>query len=204
VLQASATREQVLKGLHNIATEVGPDDVFVLFLAGHGFAHRLQPNVFEPRSFTFAGPTFDVANPKATGIASQDLYDAIVAIPCRKILLLDCCHSGSANVLREFVPDGIGPVMLAACAANQLSYALPDLRHGAFSNSILEAFGGKFAEADADRNEELDIAELSSYMQQRVPTTVELARKVLGEEAVQTPQQFIPRNSGPLVLAKRR
>lgn len=197
-----ATKLAIIHQLRDLRDKVKADDLFVLFLAGHGYAKRIRKNVFQPASFAYACPTFDIANPKATGIAGDELYEEIVALPCRKLLLFDCCHSGSTNILRELAPEGIGPIMLAACSAHQSSYDIPFLGHGAFSNSILEATASKFADADKDKNDLLDIIELFDYISRRVPRTIELARPILGDDAVQTPQKFFPEHNESLDVAE--
>jgi hypothetical protein len=201
LLGRSATRRAILDRLKKLSRDVGPDDVFILFLAGHGYARKIRPNVFVPRSFVFACPTFDLRQPSETGVPGQDLYRAIAAVPCRKLILLDCCHAGSTNVLRELAPEGIGPVMIAACRANESSYDIPFLGHGAFTNSVLEALDAEFPSVDRDCNRLLTVAELLSYVTRRVPETVAIAKPVLGDDAVQTPQGFIPRRSALVPVA---
>jgi WD40 repeat protein len=192
LLEGEATRQSVLEHLQRLKDRVHPDDLFVLFLAGHGYAERIRDNVFQPRSFVYACPTFDISRPHETGVTGSELYQAISALPCHKLLLLDCCHSGSTNILRELSPEGIGPVMIAACGGNESSYDIPFLGHGAFSNAILEAMDAHFAEVDTNRDNRLSVRELFGYIDQRVPRTIELARPVLGEDAIQTPQGFLP------------
>jgi hypothetical protein len=201
LLEGAATRLAILTELGRLSSEVEPDDLVVLFMAGHGYAKKVRGNVFLPRSFAFACPAFDVEKSASTGIPSGDLYAALCSLPCQKLVLLDCCHSGSTNILRELSPDGIGPVMITACDAHQSSYDIPFLGHGAFTGSVLEALSNRFASADEDQDRLLNATELYGYAAKRVPETVALARSVLGDNAVQHPQPYIPRFGSSFPLA---
>jgi hypothetical protein len=59
-----------------------------------------------------------------------------------------------------------------------------------------------FAEVDTNRDNRLSVRELFGYIDQRVPRTIELARPVLGEDAIQTPQGFLPNPTTIDVIAE--
>jgi uncharacterized caspase-like protein len=202
-VEQQATRSAILDALATVSRQVKPDDRFVLFLAGHGYAKRERPNVYLPRTFSFACPTFDIEKPISTGLGASALHDALAAIPCQKMLLLDCCHSGSMDLIRELAPDGVGPVIMVACDSKENSYDIPFLGHGAFTNALLEAAGEKFSVADRDRSAVLDSDELFSYVRRRVPQTIELARPIVGADALQTPQRFPPGDVATTPLVQR-
>jgi len=202
LLEQSATRSAIIGKLQELRDTVRPDDLFVLFLAGHGYAKRIRPNVFQPRSFAFVCPDFDIASPQTTGIPGDRLYEEIIALPSRKLLLFDCCHSGSTNILREMAPERIGPAMIAACGAHESSYDIPFLGHGAFSSSVLDAIKVRFDDADQDEDKYLDTLELFEYVARRVPKTIQLAKPILGDGAVQTPQKHFPRYGDVLRVAE--
>ncbi len=164
----------------------------MLFLAGHGYAKPAGPKVYMPETFCFVCPDFDTSRPYTTGLHLADLSKLLARIPCRKLVLLDCCHSGSANPARDMTPDGVGPIILTACGANEESHDIPYLAHGAFTAAVIEALGDRFAAADMDKDGMLTVDELFSYVSQRVPKIVALSRSFLGDDAVQTPAAFIP------------
>lgn len=170
-----------------------PNDVLVLFLAGHG--QRLgdtakgtelipagaelsddpdDPNAaFKNVRFVFCCPDFDLNKPAAGSVAADELFDRLAAVNCRKLVFLDVCHSGGAteeNVLRRLLPHGQSPFVLAACEHGQKSYENPALKHGLFTQSLLEATGDEFRRADADSDGELTCDELVKYAQRRVRT----------------------------------
>ena len=195
LLDKAVRRETLVKFIGQISKNVAPDDLFVLFLAGHGYAKQHRNNVVEPETFTFVCPNFDIRRPYATGLHCAELSSALAMVPCRKLILLDCCHSGCTSVVRGLTPDAIGPVIITACGENEESYDIPYLGHGAFSNALVEALGDRFSSADVDKDSKLTIGELYHYVLQRVQKTVALSRPVVGENAVQTPQAFFPRAS---------
>jgi WD40 repeat protein len=192
LLNADATRKGLLASLDKLkAAPVKPDDLLVVFLAGHGdllgpggkprpalpagVAARGLPA--ENGQFVFCCPDYLPTKPGATALGAEELFDALATVNCRKLVLLDACHAGGAletNLLRRFIPNGQGPVVIAACDQNQLSFEDDTLGHGAFTYAVLEALGPKFR-ADRNRDGELSPAELYEYVADRVPV---LARDI--------------------------
>jgi uncharacterized caspase-like protein len=188
-----AKRAGLLAALDKLKdTPVKPDDLLVVFLAGHGdllgpggkprpplvagVAARGFP--VEVGQFVFCCPDYLPTKPAETALAAEELFDALAAVNCRKLVLLDACHAGGAvqtNMLRRFISNGQGPIVIAACDHNQSSFEDNDLGHGVFAYAVLEALGSKFRAADRDSNGELSPAELYGYVARRVP---ELARDI--------------------------
>lgn len=210
LLNEAATPEAILAKLRQLAQEVKPDDRLVLSLAGHGVSGDVLNNLvvkhqvdvvdrLAPGSFAFLGPKFDLRRPNNTAITGEDLYKAIAALPCRKLILLDACHSGSihASPVRELARDGIGPVILAASEPHQaaLEYAdLDDQRraNGLFTLAVIRALTEDFDLADRNRDGNVDTDELARYVRQRVRAYVDQLRKegIAKETDDQTPVAF--------------
>jgi hypothetical protein len=212
LLEQKATREAILDQIKVLASKVKPDDRVVIFMGGHGYADRNKAG-----SFAFCSPTFDIRRPDKTGVTSQDLYERLSALPCRKLLLLDACHSGDVlrtNPVRELTPDAVGPVILAACGPKESAVEDSDYRkHGLFTYAIHEVLteSPHFLAADLDRNGRLDTDELSAFVKNRVPILLEdvkvqiikrnaKAKQRLSDdelrdlkEATQNPIAFVPR-----------
>jgi WD40 repeat protein len=186
-----ATRAEILKQLKVLAERARPDDRIVLFLGGHGWADPKKPG-----SFTFCCPKFDIRQPAKTGITSQDLYQALAALPCRKLVLLDCCHAGDilkTNPIRDLTPDGVGPVILAACGPHEA--AVEDTavkKHGLFTWSIHEVLTRPelFAQADTDKDGTLDPDELAVFVKSRVPTLLEDVKQEILRKDTQAAQRM--------------
>ena len=192
LLNAKATRKGLLAELEKLKdAPVKPDDLLVVFLAGHGdllgpggkprppLAAGVAARGFpvEVGQFVFCCPDYLPTKPAETAISAEELFNVLASVNCRKLVLLDACTRGAVqtNMLRRFIPNGQGPVVIAACDHYQSSCEDNDLGHGAFTYAVLEALGTKFRAADRDSNGELSPAELYGYVAKRVP---ELARDI--------------------------
>ena len=175
---AQVTRARLLDRIKEVGAEAGPDDLFVLFLAGHGvLSEKLGP---AGGSWLYVIPQAADGTPlpKAAGkelladasLTDAALRDALAALRCRKLVLLDCCHAGAAgpgiagtaNAGGELAPDGFGPLVLSACQANEESYGVEadDGGNGLFTRRVAAALGPDFAAADADHDGRLTVGEL--------------------------------------------
>jgi WD40 repeat protein len=206
-----ATPEAILQQLHTLAKKVGPDDRLILSLGGHGIsADELNAFIKEgkidvvdklaPKSYAFVGPFFDVRTPNKTGLTGKDIYEAIIQLPCHKVILLDACHSGSikASPVRELTRDGIGPLILTACNEDEsaIEFSEADLlkrANGLFTLAVIMAMNEDFEAADLNKDNRLDARELAAYIPTKVEKMVQqLAKdKIAGlEDRKQTPQIF--------------
>jgi uncharacterized caspase-like protein len=184
-LDAQAGRAQLTASLAVIGDRVRPDDLLVVFFAGHG--DLLLPVVAPGGDmvagarggmggggrFVFCCPDYSPKNATGTAISADELFDALARVNCRKVVLLDACHSGQAaeaNVLRRLIPDGQGPFVIASCDQSELAYENPKLNHGLFTYAVLEALGSGFRKADADSDGTVSADELFEYVSARVPT----------------------------------
>jgi len=224
-LDVRATRRELLASLAATGARAKPDDLLVVFFAGHG--DLLNPGAggapggdVVPRptpvkgglvargtvagggQFVFCCPDYTPKNPAGTALSADELFDALAKVNCRKVVLLDACHSGQAadaNLLRRFVPHGQGPFVIASCDQGELSYEDPALGHGLFTYAVMEALGGGFRRADADSDGGVSADELYAYVAARVPQLM----KEIGKPAdTQNPICF-PRQPPRFVVVKR-
>jgi uncharacterized caspase-like protein len=199
-LDEKATRKELLAALDELARRAGPDDRCVVFLAGHGaFWDRGGQN-----TFLFCCPHYDPATPAETGLTSEVLCEKLAAIPCRKLVLLDACHSGeAANPVRQLTPGGQGPTVMAACDRNQSSYENKEFGHGLFTYAILEALGPRFKAAASDprRPGQLHAADLYCYTRTRLP---QLLRQIPLPENQQVPILYSPPDADDAPFAVRK
>ncbi len=199
LIDFQASRTNIRKELQTIANFAAPDDRVIIFFAGHGYAPKLHPgrrtSHHDPNRFTWVCPRFDVRKHEKTGITSEFLYDNLVSIRGRKLVLIDACHSGSVNKcnnVRALTPEGIGPPVIAACDAQQAAYEHEKLGHGLFTYALLEALGENFRKADRqEKYGQLDVEELGTYLVRRVPIILDRVRPYMGKEGP-TAQQ-VPR-----------
>ncbi len=191
---AAVVRKKLLADLAALKKVAKPNDMLVLFLAGHGqligrkkdekaVTEVIADAVVDPEKtytdirFAFCCPNFATGKPGDAIITADELYEELAGINCRKMVLLDVCRSGWAaktDVIRKFVPNGLGPFVLAACGPGQKSYENDDLKHGLFTAALTEAItvGAKknaaFPVADTDRDGTLSCQELFDYIRKRV------------------------------------
>ncbi|VTT97504.1 peptidase c14 caspase catalytic subunit p20 : WD-40 repeat OS=Microscilla marina ATCC 23134 GN=M23134_00154 PE=4 SV=1: WD40: WD40: Peptidase_C14 [Gemmataceae bacterium] len=194
VLEEAADRKGILAALADLKkAAVRPDDLLVVFFAGHG--DLLLPGGGPPDAapkelaarglardaglFVLCCPDYAPARPGATAVSCDELFEALAGVNCRKLVLLDACHSGGAagaNVLRRLVPNGQGPTVIASCDQGELAFEDDALGHGVFTYAVLEALGPRFRTADADSDGTVSTAELYGYLAERVPALVREVR----------------------------
>lgn len=165
------------------AAGVGPDDLLVIFMAGHGLINggREREYLFLCHDLQGGAVGLDdggqpVIRPD-DGIAWRDFAD-LDRIPCRKLVLVDSCHSGGlgresrGDAVREFQENMI--VVVAAAADDQSSLESEAWGHGAFTKSLLEALGGA---ADGGTGDPADgvvsLHEVIDYTLENVPRLAE-------------------------------
>ncbi|MBX3028065.1 caspase family protein [bacterium] len=170
---AQVTRESMLSGLSRFLGQAGPDDVAVLFVAGHGVRDLASG------SYYFLPYPATADSLLADGLRMSD-FDESLRIVRRNvravIVMLDTCHSGALGIpaAAAVSPDemarqmtaGEGFFLLAASKPGEQSKERPGLNHGAFTYALLEGIQGQ---ADADGDGVLSVSELFGYVARRVP-----------------------------------
>ena len=159
--------------LHEVRTRlkdnVKPDDLLVFFLAGHGIVDEsTRKYYFVGRDFTLAALNQQVF----TECISWDDFRLLADVPCRKVALLDTCHSGAIQPLRsrdlkaavrELQADVI--ITVTASTGEQRAAEKSEWQHGAFTKCLLEALMGK---ADQSRDGTVTLEELVPYVKESV------------------------------------
>jgi WD40 repeat protein/uncharacterized caspase-like protein len=218
-LNATASRAGLVSELEKLKeAKVKPDDLLVIFLAGHGdlltidgkappsppmgvIAARGLPA--DSGKFVFCCPDYSPAKATTTALSAEELFDMLADINCRKLVLLDACHAGGAtetNLLRRCIPNGQGPVVIAACDQSELSFEDDKLGHGVFTAVILDALGDDFRAANVNSDGKLTAAELYDYIAERVPAQVRKLRPGNTQNPICFPQ---PSTLRTFVLVKQ-
>jgi WD40 repeat protein len=190
MLDAKASRKSLTESLDALkkkqaAGRIKPDDLLVVFFAGHGDLLTPDGKLPPPAkagaarglsadwgSFVFCCPDYTPAKATTTTVSGEELFDALAGINCRKMVLLDTCHAGGAietNLLRRCIPNGQGPFVIAACDQSEKSFEDDKLKHGVFTYVVLDALGPRFREADRDTDGHLTPQELFAYVARNVP-----------------------------------
>jgi hypothetical protein len=176
-------RKQINLFLRNV--QVG--DTVLVFFSGHGFLDAQGQAFLAPKDC-------DRDNLGLTAFRADDLRDQLAQ--CRatqKMLVLDCCHAGSAKSgespglsgaeLGRAFRDARGLITLASCKRDETSQEWQEKGHGLFTHYLVQGLEGA---ADFDRNGLVDSDELYRYTSDQVPLTAQRMN------AQQTPVRFIP------------
>jgi uncharacterized caspase-like protein/ketosteroid isomerase-like protein len=167
------TRESILDSLERFLGQAGPDDVAVIFVAGHGVQDQASG------SYYFLPFAATAQNLVSTGLRMSD-FDEMVRVVRHNVrgvvVMLDTCHAGALQVSSPglFAADdptarmsaGEGFFLLAATKPGEDSKEEPALAHGAFTYALLEGLQGA---ADADGDGVLSVSDLFGYVARRVP-----------------------------------
>ncbi len=174
-----------------------PDDLLVLFFAGHGVLDA------ESGVYYFVGHDFKIADlleRRYAGCISWRDFHSLADIPCRKLVLLDSCHSGAIQPLRSrnlqaairTLEDDV-IFTLTASTGNQRSAENKVWQHGVFTKCLIEGLAGQAA-ASGERF--ITLNELAGYVERSVPQLTEGM-----QNPVAAPDEILPFTS--LRLAAR-
>jgi WD40 repeat protein len=214
IAEQNVTREAILAAVHD-AKEATPDDLFVLFLAGHGVQMPDGKNDwYYVIPYVKTGVPVAEANWTQSSLQDDELLRALTdELKCQPVVFLDCCHSGAAgrrlppaagvvNQTRSLRSHGFGPVVISACSAEELAWE-DEERGGYFASRIANALGAGFTQADTDGDGLLSAEEL--FRSVRIGVAEDIRGKAAdGEPIRQTPQMAPPAELLPgLILAGR-
>ena len=167
------TRESILDNMNRFLGQAGPNDVAVVFLAGHGVQELATGSYY----FLPHAATPDTL--LTTGLRMTD-FDEVVRVIRRNaravVVLLDTCHAGamrlaarslvSADDLPTRLSAGENFYLLAAAKPGNDSKERADLGHGIFTYALLDGLQGL---ADTDGDGFISASELFSYVARLVP-----------------------------------
>jgi MinD-like ATPase involved in chromosome partitioning or flagellar assembly len=171
LLDAAATRDNVVDHLTRFLNATEPADTVVVFFACHGYdEHLLLYN-------SVPGSIF------ATALRMRDLHEVFSNSRAQKVLLvLDVCFSGAVGgrtipnpesppptarieAQVDAVGSAPGRAILTACKAEEL--AAEDASGGHFTKCLVEGVRG--GSADLSRDHVIELTELYSYLAVAVP-----------------------------------
>jgi hypothetical protein len=196
LLDGDATAKAIVARLKSFK-KVQRDDWFILFLSGHGHAKESGQG-YEPGSFFYLCSDSNKKTPTSI-LTSRQLYDILAAIPCRKLVILDTCHSGAvdSNPLRDLMRDGVPFLIFSSCDPKQSSLEplvrddgtiAGEIRHGFFTQSILETIRSSAEAKGRNRMQRITARDLADSIRRRLKSIlVEYKQR----EDAQTPV-FLP------------
>ena len=171
LLDEAVSPEGLSTAFEEMGRQVRPHDTFVFFLAGHGKTHDGR-YYFLPRNYRHQGDE----KLATTAVDQENLQNWLAQITAQKsLLLLDTCESGSMTqtvaargleeqTAIERLSRATGQTTITA--STDTAPALEGYRqHGLFTYTLLEAM----ERADYDGNDEIEITEMISYVDKRLP-----------------------------------
>lgn len=209
IADEKATKSNISAALKEIEAEIGPEDVFVFYYAGHGVMGE-DPST---KNADFFIVTHDVTNLygdyaslKEKAFSATELMDNSVNIlAAKQLFVIDACHSGGA--LESFAQRGgarekalaqlarsTGTFFLTASQDIQFANEAGSLKHGLFTYALLEVLSGK---SGAAYDQKVTVNEVKSYVEDRVP---ELSEEYHG--SAQYPASYSFGQDFPLVIIR--
>ncbi|WP_350112502.1 caspase family protein [Nitrosomonas sp.] len=203
----NATIEKIEKAFADIAKRVEPNDVFVLFMAGHGMAWQGDYH-FIPWDAVYENSEALIR----ASLSQQKLADLLKRIPTAKsLIVLDSCSAGQfatdlaedkqlAMLTRSTIGDksAIDRLMRATgryvlAATTEKGYALEGHdQHGVFTWALLEGLKGH-ASPSGSSDGSISLDDLANYVRAEVPR---ITQQKWGFE--QIPMRLIQGDSFPI------
>lgn len=171
LLDRDATRDGVIAALERLGREVGPNDTFLMYLAGHGV--RAEPDdrfLFLPQDVEDASSWEAL---RRVAVTDETLVSLVSRIRARNgFLFIDTCFAGQITIdALANLGHETGRFMLAASSSVQEALDSYDGRNGVFAYAVAEALAGRAARDDRGVITALSLGE---YVSRRVS---ELARE---------------------------
>ena len=166
-----ASGEAIRGALTKLAGQVAPQDVFVLYLAGHG-ASLERDYHFIPADAVYTTS----AALHERSLTSDQFRKLLAAIPATKtVVLIDTCSAGGfgapagRGIGDKDAIDRLsrltGRAMIAATADERMAVE-GEGGHGAFTFALLKGLGGA---ADRNGNGTIEVRELADYVEEELP-----------------------------------
>lgn len=143
-----ATRANVLKAFEWLRQSVGPQDVAMLFMAGHGLNDGLGQYHFLPAD----GQHERLA---ATALSQGTIVSTLARVRGKTLLFLDTCFAGNTfgalsrlgrqteKMMNDLAASENGVVVFASSTGQEESEEKPEWGNGAFTKVLLEGLMGK-------------------------------------------------------------
>jgi WD40 repeat protein len=158
------------------------DDLLVIFLAGHGITDARS------KEYYFLGHEFrdeslaDIPPDYSACISRRNLR-VLDDVSCRKLIILDTCHSGAIRLSRSRDPKAAvrscqesAIFTMAATTREQLAAESKEWQHGVFTRTLLDGLAGE-ADKMGDSDGVVTLNEVVAYVQKVVP---ERAQEIAG------------------------
>lgn len=172
LLDKDATTRNIKKAFSEISKNSAPQDVVMIFLAGHGDKDGKG-------NYYFITCDTDKDDLFGTAFQWRDIEGGIEQISAQKVVLLaDTCHSGDVTkgrgvyedtqMLVEKLVKSSGVALLVSSTGKEQSLESKDWGGGAFTAAVCEALSNKDGKVDSDKDGGVSVLELQQYVTRRV------------------------------------
>lgn len=193
-LRRIPTRSNILATLKTwLSLPSRESDTVIISFSGHGIESEGQSYIMPIDAM--------MSVPEETAIELAKIKEWLKACPAKKkILVLDCCHSGAGKGLKGMgvatmsaikQPDGM--VTLASCDLQERSYEWEEKQHGTFTYFLLEGLKGA---ADSNNDGAVWASELNYYVWDKT-------RRWAADQGLQQNPVFVAAVSGYIELARK-
>lgn len=197
LFDSEVTKKNISEKFSELSSKIKTDDVFILYIAGHGTVHKDGDYYFIPADFRYKSED----EISLSGVSKTDLTKNLSLINASKsLVILDTCNSGA------FISDKGQRGMSEKTAIDRLSRATGHATivaagdsqsamegyngHGLFTYVLVEGLNGK---ADTNKDGFITLTELSNYIDNEVPN---LSYEKWGYE--QIPQRDLGKQDFPI------
>ena len=170
---------------------VSPNDLVVMYMCGHGLRDRRTNQWY----FVTADARYsDLMNDEYSDcIAFSDLA-ALAKLPCRKLAILDSCHSGAVQPIMDrndlksalrFLQDDV-VLTFTASEGDEEAVEESETRQGRFTNQLVLGLQGA---ADENNDAVVTLQEIVAYVTQTV--SEKSARERRSQHPTASPQYLL-------------
>ncbi len=149
-------------------------DMVVVFISSHGF-------LWKGEELRIQGADYKSENRWATSISyEKDLISVLENMKCKKLILMDACHSGKGGskdaasdvnaVIKKLNENRDAMTTIASSRGDEKSFEDDYWKNGAFTKAVKDALQG--GNADTDGNKVITVRELFDYLKKNVPEMV--------------------------------
>ncbi len=174
---SQVTKEQIAKKVNEIAQKVDVNDVFVLYISGHGITNDKDGDYYFIPYGCANGS--DVTKTAISQKIFKEIMSQIKAV--KSVILLDTCESGtmaSKDLLNTSINrfgGNVGSAIIAGASSKQ--NAIDGYKkHGIFTYTVLDAMTNKKV---YDFEDKISIGDIAQYVSKVLPR---LAKKEFGHE----------------------
>ena len=173
----TATLTEIKKGISWLERQATQKDMILMFISSHGALDNKGNLYLLPHDF-------NGYHLFATGLNINDVTEGMNGTPCKKLILLDACHSGRSafdmmdlayakstdlnDIIKELVEAEAGITVMTSSTGDEYSWEDPASGHGVFTKAILDGLDGG---ADYNTDEVINLMELNLFVTESVKET---------------------------------